>query len=149
MRKILSAAAVMILLTSAYYQKAGSHGGWTFKSYHCSANKFKPHNETWVAFDTTRTPNPKFIIDFNKNIPKQSGLYKVIKGKPAADNEIGIGVGCLSQNKLVFYSSTGIGQQDVEVLVSGGKTTLRGSNIELANQTNSADKSTLTFNITQ
>jgi hypothetical protein len=152
MKKLLPAFALIFLLTSAGYKKGTTNpgGGWTLKNNHCSANKFSRHRETFVAWDTTQTPNPKFIIDFYGQIPAASGTYIVIRGQPKAANQIDIGVGLLHDSMLTFYSTTGgNGKETISVRVSNGKLHIAGTAIELANQKNQNDKLPLTFDITE
>jgi hypothetical protein len=151
MRKLLIAVAAITMLTSAYYQKGQVNPGgtWTFKTNHCVANKFIHHFYSFTAFDTTQKPEPKFIIDFFDKESVASGTYKLVAGKPMAADQIDIGVGFMHDGVLTFYSSTG-GKvnETAKVTVKDGVVTVSGAGIELANQKNKADKSTLTFNIT-
>jgi hypothetical protein len=151
MKKMMIAIAAVMLLTSAYYQKAKINpgGNWTFKTNHCLANKFIHHFYSFTAFDTTQKPEPKFIIDFFDKESVASGTFKLVAGRPTAADQVDIGVGWLNKGVLTFYSSTGgKGNETVTVTVKDGIVTVSGAGIELANQKNKDDKSALTFNIT-
>jgi hypothetical protein len=151
MKSILIAIVAIVLQTASHYQEAKVNPGgtWTFKNNQCKANKFIHHFYSFTAFDTTQSPRPKFIIDFFDKESVASGTFKLVAGKPMAPDQIDIGVGWLNNGMLTFYSSTGGKRNEtVTVTVKNGIVTVSGAAIELTNQKNKADKSTVTFNIT-
>jgi hypothetical protein len=147
MKKAIFAIMALSMLTAAAYQKSSSGGSWTFKSNRYAANMFIPHSYSLAAFDTTRNPRPKFIIDFYKTFPVSGGKFTVVKGAPK-EGQVGIGTGVSQGGVLTFYSSTGgDGKQVVDVTIANGKMTMSGAAIEMAGQTNPKDGAPLTFNI--
>jgi|GEM_PF-5956007 len=151
MKSILIAIVAIVLQTSSHDQviKVNPGGTWTFKNNQCKANKFIHHYYSFTAFDTTQSPQPKFIIDFFEKPPVENGTYKMVAGRPMAPDQVDIGVGYMHDGVLTFYSSTGgNGKETVNVTVKNGIVTVSGAGIELANQKNQNDKSKLTFNVT-
>ena len=148
MRKVIIAIVALSILTSAAYQKAIPGGSWTFKSNHATANMFLPHGYSLAALDTTKNPQPKFIIDFHSKLPASNGKYTVVHGSPKTEDEVSIGTGISQGGAVTFYSSTGgNGKQVVNVTVASGRITMSGSAIEMAAQANAKDIAPLTFNI--
>ena len=164
MKKVALAVVLMslIVITSCKKSTTNNAGGtWSFKSINYGATTFATsYGQVTVSNPASAYSNSFATLCVNfynglpttayTNNPYYTANYQVVGGTTLdRSNQVYITLTLSGTNDTLYHTTGGNGNETVQVTISNGNLSIKGSGIELANANNLSDSSSLNLNIVQ